>query len=132
MQISIKFNQCITYRYILKITKKKTFLGSCLWNLLQNFLWFRHIIRGRSIYLMVIFYVGLLIRLVYLYLYGCHANVNSTSWDAALCSALRFNEQKLSIIFHTYSLDQRFPKWVPRNPRVPRYLARGSSHFHKN
>ena len=39
-------------------------------------------------------------------------------WD---CFNVRYN-----------TLLQRFPKWVPRNPRVPRYLARGSSHFHKN
>ena len=34
--------------------------------------------------------------------------------------------------YTTNDLEQRFPKWVPRNPRVPQYLARGSSHFHKN
>ena len=28
--------------------------------------------------------------------------------------------------FDTIVVEQRFPKWVPR------YLARGSSHFHKN
>ena len=40
-------------------------------------------------------------------------------------SILKFEDKNNRLV-------QWFPKWVPRNPRVPRYLARGSSHFHKN